>query len=53
MVRQKPFLKWTTLRNDFSHGPCHFVVDFVLLGGTNSVLVIWGHLGINTVFRFS
>ena len=29
-----------------------FVVDFVLLGGTNLVLVIWGHLGINTVFRF-
>ena len=30
-----------------------FVVDFVLLAGTNSVLVIWGHLGINTAFRFS
>ena len=31
----------TTLRNRFSFNTVH-AIDFVLVGGTNSVLVIWG-----------
>ena len=42
MVTQKPFLNCNNFKKSLLLRCLSFVVDFVLLGGTNSFLVIWG-----------